>query len=74
MRTTGVISPAFIPSISFLKSADSSLAFSGPISPPLAFDGASDTSAATFANGLAGCHARANLLGLRLRRLVSPPR
>ena len=49
--TTGVISPTFIFAIIFSSSSFISSREIGPMSPPLAFDGASDTSAATFSNG-----------------------
>ena len=48
---TGVMSPTFIFEIIFSSSSFISSREIGPMSPPLAFDGESDTSAATFSNG-----------------------
>ena len=65
------MSPAFMTLDQLAEDpATSSVTFSGPISPPLAFDGASDTSAASFSNGSPADRARANLLGLGLRGFV----
>ena len=64
-----VTSPTFIASISLRSSGDRSSRLSGPIRPAFAFDGASDSSAASFSKLSPAERALADLVGLGLAPL-----